>query len=212
MRPLFFFFFFSPHYLFLSPAVHTFFFFSYGRPPSSCFFGFLSLPPRPVLAAHFLVALFSRCRPVHHPLPEKDGNCSVGTLLLPCADSAWECPHHCFPTTTRAAATCTHTRTPRERYMGGIRRVERSCAVPCAGPILLSTGLGGTGGKVVCCFVLHWTKKLLYFVFHVQPCLVLSPHFLSLLRSLVKLVFSRLAERLEWSTTDSVHARVCILT
>lgn len=118
-------------------------------------------------------ALFSRCRPVHHLLPEKGGNCSVGTLLLPCADPAWECPHHCFPT----AATCTHTHThtPIGRYTwaefeGG----KELCGPLCRSPVASFHGVGETGGKVVCCFVLHWTKKLVYFVFHVQPCLVPS--------------------------------------
>lgn len=179
LHPLSFFFFFPPA---LYPLYTPSFFF-YGRPtllplpPCPFWFSFSASPPSPCCTPP-RGALFSRCRPVHHPLPEKGGNCSVGTLSLPCADSAWECPHHCFPTT--AATTCTHTHSHThtgKETSGRNLKGERSCAVPRAGPLLLSTGWGETGGRVVRCFVLHWTKKLVYFVFHVQPCLVLCPPF-----------------------------------
>lgn len=73
--------------------------------------------------------------------------------------------------------THTHTHTPIGRYTwaefeGG----KELCGPLCRSPVASFHGVGETGGKVVCCFVLHWTKKLVYFVFHVQPCLVPSPN------------------------------------
>lgn len=120
-------------------------------PPCPGLFGFLSLPPCPVLAAHFLVALSSA------------GVDRSTTSSRKKAETVLWAPYRCRAPTQRGSVRTTafpmpppvhthshtHTHTDREIHTGGIVRGKGVVRSPVPVPRCFPRG-GGNGGKKSC--------------------------------------------------------------